>query len=45
MGLKETGWEDMDWIELAQERGKQQTLVNEVMNLCGAQYGGTFLFR
>jgi len=45
MGLKETGWEGMDWIELAQERGKWQTLVNKVMNLCGAQYGGTFLSR
>ena len=45
MGLKETGWEGMDWIELAQESGKWQTLVNEVMNLWGAQYLGTFLSR
>ena len=33
MGLKDAGWEGMDWIELDQERGKWQTLVNEVMNL------------
>jgi len=43
MGHKETGWEGMDWIELAQDRGKWQTLVNEVMNLWGTQYVGTFL--
>jgi hypothetical protein len=45
MGLKETGWESMNWIELAQERGKWQTLVNKVMNLWGGQYAGTFLSR
>jgi hypothetical protein len=36
MDLKETGWEGMKWIELAQDRGKWQTLVNAVMNLWGA---------
>jgi len=45
MGLKETGWDGMDWIELAQDRGKWQSLVTEVMNLWGAQYTGTFLSR
>jgi hypothetical protein len=33
MNLKETGWEDMDWIHLAQDRNKWQAVVNMVMNL------------
>jgi len=33
MNLKETGWEDMDWIHLAQDRNKLQAVVNTVMNL------------
>jgi hypothetical protein len=31
--LKETGWEGMDWIDLAVGRGKWLALVNTVMNL------------
>jgi hypothetical protein len=33
MNLKETGWQDMDWIHLAQDRNKWQAVVNTVMNL------------
>jgi hypothetical protein len=33
MDLQEVGCEDMDWIELAQERKVCQAFVNAVMNL------------
>jgi hypothetical protein len=33
MDLREIGWDGMDWIDLAQDREKWRTLVNEVMNL------------
>jgi hypothetical protein len=33
MDLRETGWEGVDWIHLAQERDKWQALVNTVTNL------------
>jgi hypothetical protein len=33
MDLQEIGCEVMDWIELAEDRGSWQALVNEVMNL------------
>jgi hypothetical protein len=33
MNLGEIGWDDMDWIGLAQGRDKQRALVNAVMNL------------
>jgi hypothetical protein len=31
--LKEIGWDDMDWIDLAQDRDQWRALVNTVMNL------------
>jgi hypothetical protein len=31
--LIEIGWDDMDWIDLAQDRDKWRALVNTVMNL------------
>jgi hypothetical protein len=31
--LREIGWEDMDWIDLAQDRDQWRVLVNTVMNL------------
>jgi hypothetical protein len=31
--LREIGWNDVDWIELAQDRDQWRALVNTVMNL------------
>jgi hypothetical protein len=31
--LRETGWDGMDWIDLAQDRDQWRTLVNTIMNL------------
>jgi hypothetical protein len=33
MDLRETGFGDVDWINLAQDRNKRRALVNTVMNL------------
>jgi hypothetical protein len=33
MDLRETGWGNLDWIQLAQDRDWWQALVNMVMNL------------
>jgi hypothetical protein len=32
MGLREIGWGDMDWIDVAQDRDQWRALVNTVMN-------------
>jgi hypothetical protein len=31
--LRETRWDGMDWIDLAQDRNQWRALVNTVMNL------------
>jgi hypothetical protein len=33
MDIRKTGWDDMDWIDLAEDRDQWRTLVNTVMNL------------
>jgi hypothetical protein len=33
MGLKETEWEGMDWINLAQDKNQGRALMTAVMNL------------
>jgi hypothetical protein len=33
MDLREIGWDDMDWIDLAQNRDQLRALVNTVMYL------------
>jgi hypothetical protein len=32
MDLRYTGWDGMDWIDLAHDRGQWRALVNMVMN-------------
>jgi hypothetical protein len=32
MDLREIRWDDMDWIDLAQDRDQWRALVNKVMN-------------
>jgi hypothetical protein len=33
MDLRETGWGNVEWIQLAQDRGRWRAVVNAVMNL------------
>jgi hypothetical protein len=33
IGLREIGWDGMDWIDLAQDRNQWRALVNTVKNL------------
>jgi len=33
MDLREIGWEDVDWMRLAQDRDHWQAVVNTVMKL------------
>jgi hypothetical protein len=33
MDLRQTGWEDVEWIQLAEDRDWWQALVNTVINL------------
>jgi hypothetical protein len=35
INLIEIGWDDMDWIDLAQDRDQWRALVNTAMNLRG----------
>jgi hypothetical protein len=35
MDLREIGWDDMDWIELAQDRDQWRALVNRFLNIAG----------
>jgi hypothetical protein len=31
--LREIGWDDMDWVDLAQNRDQSRAVVNTVINL------------
>jgi hypothetical protein len=33
MDLREIGWEDVNWVHLAQDMGKCRAIMNTVMNL------------
>jgi hypothetical protein len=43
MDLKETGYEGVEWIHLAQATVQWRAFVNTVMNLCVPQKVGDFL--
>jgi len=43
MDLQEVGFGDMDWIEVAQDRGRWRELVNPEVNLWVPQNVGNFL--
>jgi hypothetical protein len=43
MGLREIGWDGVDWIHVAQDRDKWRAHVNTVMNLRVPQNAGKFL--
>jgi hypothetical protein len=34
MGLGEIGWGSMNWIDLAQDKENERTLVKTVFNFC-----------
>jgi hypothetical protein len=34
MDLREIGWDDVDWIDMAQDREQWRAVVNTVLNLC-----------
>jgi hypothetical protein len=43
MDLKETGWEDVDWIHLDQYRDQWQAFVNKEIDLRIPRQAGNFL--
>jgi hypothetical protein len=43
MDLREIGWGGINWIDLAQVRGKWRAFVNAVKNLRVPQSAGNFL--
>jgi hypothetical protein len=43
MDLRNIGWDGMDWIDLAQDRGQWKALVNMVVNLRYPQNAENFL--
>jgi hypothetical protein len=43
IGLREAGWDDMDWIDLAQDRDQWRALVNTIMNILIPYNSGNFL--
>jgi hypothetical protein len=44
MDLRETGWDGMDWIDLAQDMDQWRALMNTIMNLRVPQNARKFFF-
>jgi hypothetical protein len=44
MDLREIGWDEVDWMDMAQDRDQQRVLVNTVLNLRVSKNAGKFLF-
>jgi hypothetical protein len=42
IGLREIGWDDLDWIDLAEDRDQMRALVNTMMNVRVLQNAGKF---
>jgi hypothetical protein len=42
MDLREIGWDDVDWIDMAQDRDQWRALVNTVLNLRVQSNAGKF---
>jgi len=41
MDFKKLGWQGVDWMNVAQDRGKLRAFVNTVMNIwCSIKFGG-----
>lgn len=45
MDIKDGGWGDMDWINVAEERDKCLALVSAVVNIWVTQNAGNLLTR
>jgi hypothetical protein len=45
MYLRETGWEGVEWMHLAQDRDQWRALVNTVMNLRVPYKGREFIYQ
>jgi hypothetical protein len=43
IGLRETGWGGVDWMDMAQDRDQWMTLVNTVLNLRVPKSAGKIL--
>jgi hypothetical protein len=41
--LREIGWDGVDWMDMAQDRGQWRACVNTVLNLRVPQNAGKFL--